>query len=311
MLFLSFSVVRGRHTVHAAEALDEVAEVVEADGEADIHDRQVGLAQQTRRLLDAQGVYVLGEGAAEVLLEEGAEILRRQAEVRGDLGEREALGEVLAEVADDLAQLTRLVVRAGAHTPPFEAAVLGADRDDAEQGGLNGELTAGGLLLPRADDLREEGAHLGLTGFAGADAGRKAQLSLRERLKEGELGFIGAGELEKIRRENERAELVLAPGGAYLVQLLGGGEKDVAPRTLVNVVGNRQRHAAAVHLDDLELGMPVIGDEIAVTGLAPVERGIDLKREGERSVLLAFASCGVHGVPPCGSAAIFLSRETP
>ena len=105
--------MRGRNAVHAAEALDEVAEVVEADGEADIHDRQVGLAQQTRRLLDAQGVYVLGEGAAEVLLEEGAEILRRQAEVRGDLGEREALGEVLAEIADDLAQLTRLVVRAG------------------------------------------------------------------------------------------------------------------------------------------------------------------------------------------------------
>ena len=216
---------------------------------------------------------------------------------------------MLAEIADDLAQLPRPVVCAGTHRPPLQPAVLRTDRDDAKQRRLDGELTAGRLLLPCADDLREQRAHLALPRLARPQTGREPQPSLRERLEQSELGLVGTGELQKIRREDERAELVFSSGSAYLMQLLGRREEYVSPGALVHPVRDRQRDAAAVHRNDLQLGMPVIRDEIAVIRLAPVERRIDLKRKGKRAVLLLFASCRIHRVSSSRSGAVFPAAE--
>ena len=93
------------------------------------------------------------------------------------------------------------------------------------------------------------------------------------------------------------------------MQLLRRREEYVSPGALVHPIRNRQRDAAAVHRDDLQLGMPVIRDEIAVIRLAPVERRIDLKRKGKRAVLLLFAPCRIHRVSSSRSEAVFPAAE--
>ena len=42
---------------------------------------------------------------------------------------------------------------------------------------------------------------------------------------------------------------------------------------------------ARVHRDDFQLRVPVIGDKIAVIGLAAVQRGVDLERKRKCAVL--------------------------
>ena len=82
------------------------------------------------------------------------------------------------------------------------------------------------------------------------------------------------------------------------MQFLTGGEEHIAVRALVGVVGNGQRHMTGVHRDDLQLRMPVIGDKIAVIGLAAVQRGVDLERKRKRAVLFFFSSGSVHRDSP-------------
>ena len=241
---------------------------------------------------------MLRERAAEVIAEKGAEILRRQPETGRHLGERERFGEVLAEVADDLLELAGLVVRAGAPLVADQPPVLRAHRHDAEQRGFHGKLTAGRLHLPRPHDLREQRAYLALAGLTGADAGVEPQPSLRERREQRKFALVGAGELEKIHCKNERAELVLPSGGTNFVQFLTGGEEHIAVRALVGVVGDGERHFSRIHGDDLELRMPVIGDKIAVIGLAAVQCGVYLERERQCAVLFFFSAGCIHSENP-------------
>ncbi len=153
---------------------------------------------------------------------------------------------------------------------------------------LTAKLTAGRLLLPCADDLREQRTHLALPRSPDrrqvANRSRPLRAARAGRTRSRRHGRTA----EKIRRKDERAELIFSSGGAYLMQLLGRREEYVSPSALVHPVRDRQRDAAAVHRDDLQLGMPVIRDEIAVIRLAPVECRIDLKRKGKRAVLLLF-----------------------
>ena len=58
---------------------------------------------------------MLGECPSEIIPEKGAEILRRQSKLRCNRRQRERFGEMLTEVADDLLELLRLIVRARAH----------------------------------------------------------------------------------------------------------------------------------------------------------------------------------------------------
>ena len=68
--------MRWRNAIHKPKPLDKVAEIIKSDAKPDLHDRQIGFTEQTRRLLDTQGIDVLRERAAEVIAEKGAEILR-------------------------------------------------------------------------------------------------------------------------------------------------------------------------------------------------------------------------------------------
>ena len=113
---------------------------------------------------------MLGECPSEIIPEKGAEILRRQAEMRRDLGQRERFGEMLTEVADDLLKLLRLIVRARAHLMSDKSAVLRAHRHDAEQRGFHGKLTAGRLHLPRPHDLCEQRTDFALPGDSSANS---------------------------------------------------------------------------------------------------------------------------------------------
>ncbi len=69
-------VSRGRLPVGAAEARGEGADALQADGEADLSDRGVGVTQQRRGALQPSrqqiGVRRLAEGAAELAAEVGA-----------------------------------------------------------------------------------------------------------------------------------------------------------------------------------------------------------------------------------------------
>ena len=102
---------------------------------------------------------------------------------------------MLTEVADDLLQLLRLIVRARAHLMSDESVVLRAHGHNAEQRGLHGKLTAGRLHLPRAHDLCEQRTDVTLPGFTGADAGGKPQPSLGERRQQREFALVGTRKL--------------------------------------------------------------------------------------------------------------------
>ena len=170
--------------------------------------------------------------------------------------------------------------------------------DDAEQRGLHGQLTAGRLHLPRAHDLCEQRTDFVLPGFTGANAGAESQPSLGERRQQREFALVGARKLKEIRRKHERAELIFPSGGTNFVQFLTGGEEHIAVRALVGVVGDGERNVARVHRDDLQLRVPVIGDEIAVIGLAAVQRGVDLERERQCAVLFFLSAGCIHGENP-------------
>ena len=82
------------------------------------------------------------------------------------------------------------------------------------------------------------------------------------------------------------------------MQFLTGGEEHIAVRALIGVVGDGERNVARVHRDDLQLRVPVIGDKIAVIGLAAVQRGVDLERKRKRAVLFFFSAGCIHGENP-------------
>ena len=47
--------MRRRNAIHnKPKPLDKVAEIIKSDAKSDLHDRQIGLTEQTRRLLDSQ-----------------------------------------------------------------------------------------------------------------------------------------------------------------------------------------------------------------------------------------------------------------
>ena len=48
--------MRRRNAIHKPKPLDKVAEIIKSDAKPDLHDRQIGLTEQTRRLLDSQGI---------------------------------------------------------------------------------------------------------------------------------------------------------------------------------------------------------------------------------------------------------------
>ena len=68
--------MRRRNAIHKPKPLDKVAEIIKSNAKPDLHDRKIGLTEQTRRLLDSQGIDMLGEGPSEIIPEKGAEILR-------------------------------------------------------------------------------------------------------------------------------------------------------------------------------------------------------------------------------------------
>ena len=70
--------MRRRNAIHKPKPLDKIAEIIKSNAKPDLHDRQIGLTEQTRRLLDPQGIDMLGECPSEIIPEKGAEILRRQ-----------------------------------------------------------------------------------------------------------------------------------------------------------------------------------------------------------------------------------------
>ena len=74
--------MRRRNAIHKPKPLDKVAEIIKSNAKPDLHDRQIGLTEQTRRLLDSQGIDMLGECPSEIITEKGAEILRRQSKLR-------------------------------------------------------------------------------------------------------------------------------------------------------------------------------------------------------------------------------------
>ena len=80
-----FAVDRGGAAKDCPEPLDEIAEVLKAYCKADFHNRLVGFPQKPRGALNAQEVYMLHKGAAQVRFEKGAEILRRHPEMLRDL----------------------------------------------------------------------------------------------------------------------------------------------------------------------------------------------------------------------------------
>ena len=205
---------------------------------------------------------------------------------------------MLAQISHDLPELPRPVIRVRAHLPPVQQAVLRADRDDPQQRRLDRELAARRLRQTGAHDLRQQRAHLALPRLAGAQAGREPQPPLGQRREQLGLRLVAARKLQKVRRKHERTELVLPSRGADLVQLLARDEKHVPVHALVHMVGDGQRHMPRIHRDDLEFGVPVVRDEVAVVGLAAVQRGIDLERERQCAVLFFLSPCSVHICPP-------------
>ena len=61
--------MRRRNAIHKPKPLDKVAEIIKSDAKSDLHDRQIGLTEQTRRLLDSQGIDMLGECPSEIIPE--------------------------------------------------------------------------------------------------------------------------------------------------------------------------------------------------------------------------------------------------
>ena len=228
--------MRRRNAIHKPKPLDKVAEIIKSDAKPDLHDRQIGLTEQTRRLLDPQGIDMLGECPSKIIPEKGAEILRRQSKLRCNRRHRERFGEMLTEVADDFLELLRFIVRARAHLMSDKSAVLRAHRHNAEQRGLHGKLSAGRLHLPRAHNLCEQRTDFVLPGFTGANAGAESQPSLGERRQQREFALVGARKLQEIRRKHERAELIFPSGSTNFVQFLTSGEEYIAVGDLVGVV---------------------------------------------------------------------------
>ena len=151
-----------------------------------------------------------------------------------------------------------------------------------------------------AHNLRKQRAHLGLPRFAGAQAGHEPQPAPGQRGEQLGLCLVAARKLQKVRREYERAELVFPSRCADFVQFLARDEKHISMLSLVHMVGNGQRHMPCIHCDNLEFGMPVVRDEVAVIGLAAVQRGVDLKRKCQCAVLF-FPLALQRPYPPSGN----------
>ena len=104
------------------------------------------------------------------------------------------------------------------------------------------------------------------------------------------LGGVLPAELEKIRGEDKGPEEIIhaAPD---LVELAGVDHKHIPGMADVVLVPDGDFHLALKDGDDLQLGMPVVGDQVRILG---IRRGIDLEGECPGSVLFLFSSMCVH-----------------
>ena len=84
----------------------------------------------------------------------------------------------------------------------------------------------------------------------------------------------------------------------YAAEIVRRRGEYIAMLSLVNMVGNGQRHMSRIDCNDLQFWMPVIWDKIAVIRLAAVQRWIDLKGKCLRAMLAFFPSCRIHAIPP-------------
>src|SRR5699024_2085129 len=91
------AVFAGRDAGLLFEDAREVALVVEPDSAGDLRDRHPGGAEQSLAALNAQAVDVLGEGAAELVLDDAAEVGFGQVDLLGRLIERQLVGQVLLD----------------------------------------------------------------------------------------------------------------------------------------------------------------------------------------------------------------------
>ena len=80
----------------------EVALVVKSDRTGDLRDRHAGRTEQGFAALDSQAVDIFGECAAQLILDDAAEVGLGQVDLLGRLVEREFVGQVLLDIGSGL-----------------------------------------------------------------------------------------------------------------------------------------------------------------------------------------------------------------
>ena len=123
-----------------------------------------------------------------------------------------------------------------------------------------------------------------------AQLGGEPQLPARKRGEQRFLCAVSTAELQKVGGEHKRTELPARPAADF-VQLARCDEKQVARKPGILPVSDCQADLARQDADDLELGMPVVRDYVAVLRAG---HGVDLEWEFLGAMGAFFQAGSVH-----------------